>query len=739
VEFQTVNPIPLPQTGRFLDFSVNVAAVNCAVSAPLLQFSLTNGGTATPVGGQINGCSSGKTVNAPASGPVPAEPISVGTYTSNGSVLFTGASFGLSMTNANGSGIGNDHTFDDIKVLDVTPQLDKSFSPTTLTAGQTSKLTFTITNTSELAAKNGWSFTDHLPSGLTIANPAGPSTTCSSGTLTATAGGTSIAVGGNLDAGQASCAATVNVTSSTIGSYTNGPANVTGTGVTPPGSSTVTFQGADLQVTKSASPGTGVPGTDETYMLVAKNNGPATASSATVSDPLPSNLTFVSATSGCTYASGTVRCTAGDMASGATKTFTVVAKIASSDTARITNTATIASPTPDPNPGNNTSTTTTPVGPKADLQLTKTASTASVVAGGQVMYTLVVNNNGPSDDTNVTVTDSLPAGFSLVSAQPSQGQCSPGTSVSCNLGTIVDGGSAQILVTANVATSAAGSITNTASVIGDHPDPTPGNNTGTSTITVPPPPAGAQPVSDLVMVKTANHRAALLGQQLTYTLTVTNHGPDTAGGVKITDTASLSLKVLSAKPSQGTCQVGRPITCSLGALAHGAKATITVTAEVTQTGTEANTASTTSASRDPNPTNNIDSAHTKITALLRLRKTATPRTVQAGGAVTYHLALTNPNGATVRGVKVCDRLPLGLVYVSSSPRAKVSKGSACWTVRSLHAHASKTITLHARALSGTSGNLTNHATATAKGVRTARASSRVHVIAAPKPATPVTG
>jgi uncharacterized repeat protein (TIGR01451 family) len=68
------------------------------------------------------------------------------------------------------AGGGNDAPFTNIRILDATPRLTKSFSPATLNAGGTSTLTFTITNTSELAAKNGWSMTDALgpsaPSGL---------------------------------------------------------------------------------------------------------------------------------------------------------------------------------------------------------------------------------------------------------------------------------------------------------------------------------------------------------------------------------------------------------------------------------------------------------------------------------------------------------------------------------------------------------------------------------------------
>ncbi|MEN0084686.1 MAG: hypothetical protein AAGC66_07950 [Leifsonia sp.] len=241
-EFQTASNIALASSsGRFLTFSVDTAAMNCQASAPLYQFAFLNqAGAATNVGGQINACSSGQTVNVPASGAIPAQALNVGTYTSNGSLLFSGSSLGIRMQNANGSGVGNDAAFDNIRILDVTPQLDKAFTPTSVQTGGTSTLTFTVTNTSELASKTGWGFTDTLPAGLTVANGT-VGGTCNA-TTTATAGGTSIAVtNGTLAAGQTSCTITVQVTSPVAGSFTNGPGNVSTVGLNPPGNTTVTF------------------------------------------------------------------------------------------------------------------------------------------------------------------------------------------------------------------------------------------------------------------------------------------------------------------------------------------------------------------------------------------------------------------------------------------------------------------------------------------------------------------
>lgn len=223
IEFATQTPIPVNVQNRFIGFSVNVAAINCFASTPLLNFYLVDNGVE-------------RSANTTPIAPCDA----VATFHSTGSVLFSGSSLGIAMRNVNGSGTGNDHAFDDIRVLDLTPQLDKSFSPASVPVGAASTLTLTVTNTDELAAKNGWSFTDTLPAGLTVADGAA-ATTCPAGVVTAAAGATSVAVTGNLDAGMASCTVTVNVAAAAAGSFTNGPSNITGIGINPPGESTVEF------------------------------------------------------------------------------------------------------------------------------------------------------------------------------------------------------------------------------------------------------------------------------------------------------------------------------------------------------------------------------------------------------------------------------------------------------------------------------------------------------------------
>ncbi|MDI5973279.1 choice-of-anchor P family protein [Streptomyces sp. SL13] len=231
VQLQTVGPIPLTDTGRFLTFSVDVAAENCFAAHPLLSFFLLDGDRALPTStAPIDACAHPQsTVGG----------IGVGTYSSNGSVLFDGSSAGIRLVNDQASGDGNDGAFDNVRLLDATPQLDVGLSPSSVPVGAPATLTFTVTNTDELAAKDGWSFTAQLPAGLSLAD--GSTTDCGGGTLTAGPGG-ALAVSGDLAAGQASCVVTAHVTSLTPGSYQVCGANITDrVGLDAPGCAAVTF------------------------------------------------------------------------------------------------------------------------------------------------------------------------------------------------------------------------------------------------------------------------------------------------------------------------------------------------------------------------------------------------------------------------------------------------------------------------------------------------------------------
>jgi uncharacterized repeat protein (TIGR01451 family) len=118
----------------------------------------------------------------------------------------------------------------------------------------------------------------------------------------------------------------------------------------------------------------------------------------------------------------------------------------------------------------------------AGMALTKAASTDQTVQGSVISYTITARNAGPSTATNVTLTDEIPAGVTFLGAQASQGSCSGSTTITCNLGTLASGASAQVVI--DVRADQAGTITNTASTRAAQADPSESDNRASATTTV---------------------------------------------------------------------------------------------------------------------------------------------------------------------------------------------------------------------------------------------------------------
>jgi uncharacterized repeat protein (TIGR01451 family) len=248
--FETTSQIAVTPN-HFYTFAVDAVAGNCSgtgtttvANDPLYQFQLLSGATRTNVGTALNPCRDTSrtafTVNRPRSvGPNATMTGYVSRLRANSAFMYPGSTLGVAMYDQVGITAGNDGGFDNVEVRDVTPTVDKSFSPTLVEPGQTSTLTLTITNTSDLLAKTDWGFVDTLPAGLTLASSTfgGTCTNLAGAAMTRTgvAGGNTITVtGGDLALNQTSCTITVDVTSAVEGSYTNSPTgNMVLTGLVP--------------------------------------------------------------------------------------------------------------------------------------------------------------------------------------------------------------------------------------------------------------------------------------------------------------------------------------------------------------------------------------------------------------------------------------------------------------------------------------------------------------------------
>ena len=611
-------------------------------------------------------------------------------------------------------------------LADVT--VEKTATPTAIARGSESVFTLTVRNAGPSVARDV-ELEDALPAGLTFVSVDDARCSEAAGTVSCAFGDLAVDVPVTVH---------VTVTGSLEGAWRN-EATVTTTTPQPPGGglpdrddATVNVGPvAELAIVKTG-PATVAAGGEVTWQLEVANNGPDPATGVTVTDTLPAGTTFVSASSGCAEAGGVVSCAVGALAVGERATLELTASVPTAlASTTIVNAAVVRGDQIDEEPSNDRDEAVTEVGPSTDLAVVKQGPEVAP-AGGSAAWTLVVTNDGPSTATGVTVVDALPDGVAFQSATPTQGTCAAaGQQVTCALGTLAPGASAQVQVVGAVAAALEGAtVVNVAAVTGAEPDPNPGNDRSERPTRVGPPEAGNY---DLAVVKAlADGARPTLGGTFGYTLTVTNSGPAKGEAVTVTDTVPSQLKVRSATVAGGSCTVrGQRVSCALGTLAAGESRAVALGVTALAAGTVRNTATVAARVADRDPSNDRSTAAVKVTApsaTLKLVKRALGRQpVARGKVVRFRVTVSNPSAHAAADVVVCDRLPAGLGLVKTGG-GRLRRGQLCWTVGLLEAGASRSFTLSARVMSDARGpRLANRATATASNAprRTARAVVRL--------------
>ncbi len=339
----------------------------------------------------------------------------------------------------------------------------------------------------------------------------------------------------------------------------------------------------DLQLVKSDGVATATPGDTLTYTLVVTNVGNTAATGVVLTDTLPANTTFVSASNGGTLGGGVVTWPATTLAGGgATFTRTLVVQVDNPLPAGVTTIDNAAGVTddgasgPDADPSDNTTTDSDTVSVAPDVAIVKTDGLTSVNAGQTITYTLTIQNVGNIGVTGVAVTDTLPAGVTFAAASNGGGH-SAGV-VTWPVFNLAGGASVTRTVTVQVSpTATEGTVlTNTAVTLDDGAngaDVDPGNNSSSDADTV-------DNTVDLQLVKTQPGGVLILGDPITYTLAYSNVGNVAATGVVITETVPTDTTFVATGSTAGwSCADGSPAgtTCTLavGTLNVGAGGTAT--------------------------------------------------------------------------------------------------------------------------------------------------------------------
>lgn len=495
----------------------------------------------------------------------------------------------------------------------------------------------------------------------------------------------------------------------------------------------------NLQIGKSGV-ANAIAGQIMTYQIKVSNAGPSTALNALITDAIPAQLESVSWTA---TAAGTSLITEGAYGTGNTLqvkanipvgqqnevTIQVTGKIAASFAGTLNNTATVTSADPD-NPAVVTPPVTTVVAQKPQVILSKTGPT-SVVAGGQIIYTIEANNTGLSDATNLVIADAIPQEISNVSwttttagtAIVNSGNIGSGNALQLN-GNIPTGVNNKITITVKgtVDPAFAGTLSNMATATpSEAGNPVVNSPVVQTTVTQVP----------VIVVNKTGPASATAGGSISYVIELSNTGLSNAKNLAITDQIDPAIKNASwtaaiggnssingAASGNGNVALNVNIPAGSG---NKINVTITGTIDPAASGKLTNIATATPA-EPGNPPVNSNPVETNIDQkpIVKITKVG-QATATAGAEITYTIEAINTGLSNANGVSIVDDIPVQLNNPSwvavAGGTANIVSGATGTTkvllvtanIPAGNANNKITITLKGTVNPGFSGNIENTA------------------------------
>ena len=402
------------------------------------------------------------------------------------------------------------------------------------------------------------------------------------------------------------------------------------------------------------------------YTIIVKNVGLSTATVVNVTDVVDSSLVEVlkgeSSDGYDTVVANGWRIAS--LAPGQSETLILVVKINAAGT--IVNSV-----------GVNCSENKTPVTNKSDdvdanpnsgLSITKKANVTSVIVGDLVEYTITVKNNGLSDVTGVKVWDILP-----VSVTYKGGADAYDVNMRNATWTIDSIAASQsFTVTLIVNVTSAGNVTNTA-FANCNENKTVVNKTSDN-VTV-------GPNVKLTMDKVANVTEAYVGDDIKFTITVTNNGLSEATIVTIEDMLPDSVKFISANGTY--TNVGQKVVWTIDKMPTNSSVDVYVIVKAVTSGSLVNSANVTCAENSTSKTNTSE-IDVKPVVKFNVVKSANVSNIFIGDKVGFNITVTNNGPSNASNVIVVDMLPAGLKFISSSLDCVVKGNEVSWNVSKLN-------------------------------------------------------
>lgn len=448
------------------------------------------------------------------------------------------------------------------------------------------------------------------------------------------------------------------------------------------------------------------PGSEFEYTLTARNSDSAgTLSGVRLRDDVPLVFSILGTDLGssgfsCSVVGNSVDCALSQLAPNTHADVKLRVRVSGNSLGAIQNTA-LLSANEAPSAITASATVTIVAASAVDLALVKTDSADPVAIGTSFSYVLEVTNRGSRAASNVQLSDSLPAGIRATAIDAPGWTCSGLTTaqISCLRPSLAVAETSVVRITVNA--TAAGSVRNTAQVSSQEADANAGNNSDDE-ITLITNPASAPADLEVVSITSA---PLGVGQSSEVIANLRNLGPGSASVVRASATVEGFTLVAASSPA-GSCSVsGANAACLLGDLAPNALVQITLLVRPNVVGAGAVSVALSSASSDPNSTNNSRresfSAADALGSDLSLVLRDSVDTVDLNGQFDYLLTVNNAGPDIADGISVLSTLPDGVEFVSASgaawsctPAARIVR---CTLAGPLAVGASSVLTIRARA------------------------------------------
>jgi uncharacterized repeat protein (TIGR01451 family) len=428
------------------------------------------------------------------------------------------------------------------------------------------------------------------------------------------------------------------------------------------------------------------------------NVGPSTALDVKVKDTLPEGVMILnSSTANGTFNEKTRIWEIGELIPNKPVSLVLVTKILTEGNK--TNIVYVNTSTYEPNKTNNEANNTTVATPICDLEIVKLVNSSIVYVNDSVVWTITVVNHGPSMAKDVKVYDILPDGLKLIGVNPSVGNYTNGIWTIGNLD--VDANATLALTTQAVKL---GNITNIARVNTTTPESNESNNKANNTTEV--------TCCDLTIIKLVSSKKAFVGEELIWTIKVSNIGPGEALNVNVLEDIPDSLKLTGADATKGTYNWNTNI-WSIGSLEAGSSETLTIRTLVLRVGNITNPVEVDSTTPDSNKSNNKANNTTEAFPIvdLEVQKFSDRPQYHVNDTICWTITVINRGPCDAHDVVAIDVLPSSVNFTSyNASKGFYNVTSGKWTIGDLANGESATLTIYCIAL--VEGYITNYVNVT---------------------------